>query len=218
MSSQEEKKSGYIEVIHGPMFARKSSELFRRLRRHHMAGRNVTLIKSKKDNRYGTSDTLSASHDGMLFPAQEVGEITQAATAGYDVIGVDEGQFMGPELTRWAHHMASDCGKIVIVACLDTNFMMDPWENVMALICVAEKNTKLAAICCVCGEDAYFSRKTKDSKGLIEVGGQELYVPTCRAHHSSQLGNTQEYMRRVDSLQVLNKSFDASSINYKMFL
>lgn len=211
MSSEEKaKKAGRIEVICGPMFAGKSSELFRRLKRHHMAGRNVTLIKSSKDDRYGTDETVSASHDGQLFPAQAVNEINQAGTAGYDVLGVDEGQFMGSELTRWAFHMATNRGRIVIIACLDTNFMMEPWEYVMALLCVAESVTKLSAICCVCGEDAHFTRKTKESKGLIEVGGQELYVPTCRACHSVPMDNTHEYMRRVDSLRKLNQSFDST--------
>jgi len=213
MSSDKKKKklAGHLEIIHGPMYAGKTDELFRRLKRHHMARRNVLLIKSKLDDRYSTDDSQSASHSGKLFPAQAVNEINEATTTGYDVIGVDEGQFMGPELTRWCHHMASNCGKIVIVACLDTNFRMDPWENVMALVCVAEVNVKLSAICCVCGKDAFFSRKITDSTKEVEVGGQDLYVPTCRTHHSTPLENTQEYLRRVDSLQKLNRSFDTSS-------
>jgi thymidine kinase len=213
-SSTENKKvkCGYVEVVHGPMFSGKSDFVFRELKKHYMAGRSVVLIKSNRDGRYGTGDhEFAASHSGSLFPAQAVEHINQVATTGIDVIGVDEGQFMGPELTRWCHHMATNCGKIIIVACLDTNFRMEPFENVMALMCTAEKNTKLSSICCVCGENAFFTKKLTDSTTEIEVGGSEMYVPTCRSHHSSPLEDTHEYLRRVEGLKKLNRSYDTTT-------
>lgn len=206
------KACGRVEVIHGPMFSGKSDYLFRELKKHYMAGRNVILVKSIKDTRYGTEDhEHAASHSGSLFPAQAVTFIGEVGTAGVDVIGVDEGQFMGPELTRWCHHMATDLGKIIIVACLDTNFRMEPFENVMALICTAEKPTKLSSICCVCGEDAFFTKKLTDSTTEFEVGGSDMYVPTCRTHHSSPPEDTHEYLRRVEGLKKLNRSYDTTT-------
>lgn len=210
-SIQQKKPAGHIEVICGPMFAGKSEALFGTLIKYHMADLKVQLFKSTRDSRYGTGDhTDAASHSGRLFPAKAVDSVTEIATAGIDVIGIDEGQFMGEELGRWSHHMAS-LGKIVIIACLNTNFMMDPFEHVMAVICCAEKVTKLSAVCCVCYQNAHYTRKLTDSKTEIEVGGNDMYIPTCRTHHSTPLDDIDAYFRRVDGLHSLNKSFDLSS-------
>lgn len=43
---------GSIEVIFGPMFSGKTTELLRRLRRHQLADRRVVVIKHAKDTRY----------------------------------------------------------------------------------------------------------------------------------------------------------------------
>jgi thymidine kinase len=42
---------GKIELILGPMFSGKSSEVFRRVQRHHLAGRKCILAKYQKDFR-----------------------------------------------------------------------------------------------------------------------------------------------------------------------
>ena len=42
--------NGKIELIFGPMFSGKSTELHRRIRRHKIAGRSVLLIKYKDDH------------------------------------------------------------------------------------------------------------------------------------------------------------------------
>ena len=46
---------GSLEVIFGPMFSGKSTELQRRLRRHTMASRRVLVVKYAGDNRYDLS-------------------------------------------------------------------------------------------------------------------------------------------------------------------
>lgn len=47
--------SGTIELIFGPMFSGKTTELLRRMRRHRLADRRVVVIKYIKDTRYNTS-------------------------------------------------------------------------------------------------------------------------------------------------------------------
>lgn len=55
------KLKGRIELIIGPMFAGKSTELLRRMKRHEIAGSNCLRIKFSDDNRYAT-DAI-ATHD-----------------------------------------------------------------------------------------------------------------------------------------------------------
>lgn len=55
--------SGYIEVIYGPMFAGKSSELIRRVKRHSYANRKCLVVNYANDTRY-TEDPVVCTHDG----------------------------------------------------------------------------------------------------------------------------------------------------------
>ena len=55
------KLKGHIELIIGPMFAGKSTELLRRMKRHEIAGSRCLKIKFSEDNRYAT-DAI-ATHD-----------------------------------------------------------------------------------------------------------------------------------------------------------
>ena len=56
-------QGGRIEIIMGPMFSGKSTELLRRLKRHEIAKKNVILVKHYSDNRYKDSDSSVVTHD-----------------------------------------------------------------------------------------------------------------------------------------------------------
>jgi hypothetical protein len=55
------KLRGHIELICGPMFSGKSTELLRRMRRYEIAGHNILKIKYAEDVRYSV-DSIS-THD-----------------------------------------------------------------------------------------------------------------------------------------------------------
>ena len=55
---------GRIEIIMGPMFAGKSTELLRRMKRHEIAGSKCLRIKYAGDTRY--SDDSIATHDRLV--------------------------------------------------------------------------------------------------------------------------------------------------------
>jgi len=52
---------GSIELIIGPMFAGKSTELLRRVQRHAISGKSCLYIKYSADTRYDV--TCIATHD-----------------------------------------------------------------------------------------------------------------------------------------------------------
>ena len=52
---------GSLELIIGPMFAGKSTELLRRMNRHQHSGKSCLYVKYKEDTRYST-DAI-ATHD-----------------------------------------------------------------------------------------------------------------------------------------------------------
>jgi thymidine kinase len=47
---------GEIQIIVGPMFSGKSTELMRRIRRYGFAKKRCLLCKYAKDQRYGTKE------------------------------------------------------------------------------------------------------------------------------------------------------------------
>jgi len=65
---------GYIELIFGPMFAGKTTELLRRVEQQQRRGLKVAVVKSAKDNRYDLSHVVT--HDGL----KQVGGIARAVS------------------------------------------------------------------------------------------------------------------------------------------
>src|SRR5579859_739498 len=68
---EKEARPGSIEVIAGVMFAGKSEELIRRVRRAVIARRRVQVFKSHLDSRYAGLYTIS-SHDGVTVEAEPI--------------------------------------------------------------------------------------------------------------------------------------------------
>ncbi|HEY6609401.1 MAG TPA: thymidine kinase [Candidatus Limnocylindria bacterium] len=179
---------GRVEVVCGPMFAGKTEELLRRVRRAVIAGRRVLVFTHTLDTRHG-SDRL-ASHVGRDFPslaAATPSDIEAAVPDGTDVVAIDEAQFFGPGLVPVVGRLA-DRGIVVIVAGLDVTFDGRPFEPLPSLMALAEDVDKLTAICTVGGEEAVFHIKISatpagaDDLVAANVGGTETYQARCRRH------------------------------------
>ena len=174
----EDPYTGSIELIIGPMFSGKTTELIRRVRRHSLAKRKCLVIKFAADTRY--SDEQLSTHDKHMIPALKCRKLSEAVpfVSGYDVIGVDEGQFY-PDLLEFCEQQANN-GKIVIVSALDGTFERKRFNSVVDLIPLCESVVKLSAVCTICGATASFSMRTSSDKQVEIVGGSELYTAVCR--------------------------------------
>lgn len=171
-------KMGRIEVVFGPMFSGKSTELIRRIRRHTVAEEACLVVKYQKDLRY-SSDKI-ATHDKQTWesaPCMKLEDV-RAQAADATVIGIDEGQFF-PDLISFCEDMAN-AGKIVIVACLDGTFQRKAFGDVLQLVPLAESVVKLSAVCSKCHSDAAFSHRLTDDVSTEVIGGSESYEALCR--------------------------------------
>ena len=86
----------HLQVIFGPMFSGKSTELIRRLKRYQIARYECLIIKYSKDTRYDEKNI--ATHDrqtlrASVCAADRLSDLKEKAME-YDVIGIDEGQFV----------------------------------------------------------------------------------------------------------------------------
>jgi thymidine kinase len=180
---------GRVEVIAGPMFAGKTEELLRRVRRASIAGRRVVVFGHALDTRAG-GDRV-ASHTGLDTPSRSVASAAQIEAAladdAADMIAIDEAHFFGPQLVPVVSELAAR-GHVVVVAGLDVTFTGQPFEPMPSLMALAERVDKLTSICAVCGADAIYharvaSTPSADPRLVAEnVGGLETYQARCRRH------------------------------------
>lgn len=171
---------GWIEVVCGPMFSGKSEELIRRLRRALIARKRVQVFKPVMDARYSADEIVSHADTRMKSEViAQPQEILQRLDWRTQVVGIDEANFMGPELVDIAQQLA-DSGKQVIITGLDTDYMGRPFVPIPDLLCIAESITKLLAICLRCGNPAKHTQRLVESTDLIAVGGMGMYEARCR--------------------------------------
>ncbi|EFC36973.1 thymidine kinase [Naegleria gruberi] len=170
--------NGQIQLIFGNMFAGKTSELLRRLRRYQYAQKETVLVKYINDDRYSKENV--STHDLVQQKAIPTDRLEKIASQllGYHVIGIDEGQFF-PDLVEFCE-AAANGGKIVIVSALDGTFQRKQFGNVLSLVPMAESVVKLKAVCMVCGKDAAFSKRITDEQQTEVIGGSDKYIATCR--------------------------------------
>ncbi|KAD6794418.1 hypothetical protein R6Q59_021577 [Mikania micrantha] len=179
---------GEIHVIVGPMFAGKTTTLLRRIESESSNGRNVAIIKSSKDTRYGLDSIVT--HDGerlSCWPLTALSSFKERfgleAYHQLEVIGIDEAQFF-EDLYDFCVKAADHDGKTVIVAGLDGDYLRRSF-GVLDIIPIADSVTKLRARCELCGKPAAFTlRKTEETEREL-VAGADVYMPVCRHHYAS---------------------------------
>lgn len=178
-------EGGNIQLILGPMFSGKSTELMRRIKRYQVAARKCLTIKYAKDKRY--SDSKMAAHDGQSIAAIQAEELlTLISTASkFDVIGLDEGQFF-TDVVEFAENLAN-IGKTVVIAALDGTYQRQKFNRILELVPLSEHVVKLNAVCMMCAGDAAFTKRIKSNDDRLEViGGAETYMATCRECHNEK--------------------------------
>lgn len=174
----EQRRRGRIEVICGSMFSGKTEELIRRLRRARFAHQKVAIFKPAIDKRYSDEDVVS--HDHNAIPSTVVGSAAEILKAeDYDVVAVDEAQFMDKALADVCNTLA-DKGIRVIIAGLDMDYRGRPFGPIPALLAIADEVTKVHAICVRCGALAYVSHRLVKNNRRVLLGEQDAYEPLCR--------------------------------------
>ena len=179
-----------LQVVAGPMFAGKSEELLRRVRRARIAGLSVEVVSHALDERRGAGQV--SSHSGLSVESHPVADVdalvSHVGGRGLDSVAIDEAQFFGPDLVPAVDRLVAD-GITVVVAGLCVTYDGRPFEPLPSLMAMAEDVLKLTAVCAVCGADAAFHQRV--AAGEVgdpnlptreQVGGIESYQARCRRH------------------------------------
>jgi len=179
-----------LEVIIGPMFSGKTSELIRLVEREVYAKRKGAIFKPALDRRYSVKEVVS--HNGLRYDAHSVvtssrgiRKISNVVDGDrLDVIGVDEVQFFPTGVVPLLDRLAFS--RRVIACGLNLTFKADTFETTMKLAARADRVRYLSAVCVVCGQEASRTQRLIGGKPapkespVIAVGGKEMYEPRCR--------------------------------------
>jgi len=178
---------GKLEVICGPMFAGKSEELLRRLKRAQIARRSFQLYKPATDDRY--SKTHVVSHSGVEMECEVIADSEGLLNAKPDteIIAIDEAQFLDANAPMIIEKLVRR-GKRVILAGLDLDSNGTPFDPMPQLLARAEVVLKVVAVCEICGDDATHTyRKNTVHLGdnvnigpSVLVGSSDRYEARCR--------------------------------------
>lgn len=182
---------GHLNLVIGCMFAQKTTELLRRVRRYKSIGYKVLVVNFIGDTRYGKE--CIASHDKDIEKAICVDKLELidniVRSNDYNVVAIDEGQFF-PDLYKYVTEWADQLNIHIVIAGLDGTSDRTPFGDMLKLIPHAEEVERLTAFCSICRDGTiaiyskYLGTQQKDENG-VAIGGSESYKPVCRKHYLS---------------------------------
>jgi len=175
---------GKIEVITGPMFSGKTTELMRRLERYVLAGKKIAYLVPEIDSRTQEYVTISSTRQEQRIKVKKIPIKRPDLIVTYcvDVVAIDEVQFFNDSIIKVCQ-ILKDSGIKVIVCGLDMDYLRRPFGCIGGLMAVADTVTKLTAICC-CGNEAQFTQRFNNGSAVVTEEtlisiGDNSYAPYC---------------------------------------
>ena len=187
---------GYLELFIGPMYSSKTTSILEVYKKCKFCNIPVTIINHTIDIRY--HNTMVSTHDQIMAPCLQACELNDLwSDNGYkksgetkdlwahnavrdsDVILINEGQFF-PDLYDVVIDMISQNKKVYICG-LDGDFERKKFGQILDLIPMCDKVTKLTSLCSQCknGTPGIFSMRLTNETAQTVVGSDN-YIPVCR--------------------------------------
>ncbi len=178
--------NAYLEIILGSMFSGKTSRLVEIYKQCKFCNIPVIVINHSCDNRY--DDELLSTHDKIKIPCIKTNSLFEIWHKYYvdnneinkaEVILINEGQFF-TDLYEVVDDMLQK-GKKIYVCGLDGDFKRNKFGQILDLIPLCDKVTKLTSLCSICknGTPGIFSKRISTEKEQTIVGSDN-YIPVCR--------------------------------------
>jgi len=181
MSLKRKFETGYLEIIIGPMFSGKTSKLLDLYKQYKFCNLNVAVINHSEDTRY--DNTLLSSHDKVMIPCIQTTKLNNLTDNDEiydsDVILINEGQFF-EDLYGFVSDMLK-FNKKIYVSGLDGDFERKKFGQILDLIPLCDKVTKMTSLCSLCknGTPGLFSMRLTKEKEQMLIGSTN-YIPVCR--------------------------------------
>jgi thymidine kinase len=194
--------ASYLELFIGPMFSGKTSKLVEIYKQCIFCNIPVAVINHSIDQRY--DDTLLSTHDKVMIPCIQTNKLIDiwyynksgvdskeelvtlnrlddsVKLINADVIIINEGQFFDDLLPAINHMLQHN--KKIYVGGLDGDFERKKFGQILDLIPLCDKVTKMTSLCGLCknGTPGIFSKRITKEKEQTVVGSDN-YIPVCRS-------------------------------------
>jgi thymidine kinase len=173
--------NGYLEIILGPMFSGKTTQLIQHYKTYSYIGKTVMVINYAEDTRY--HESLLSTHDKVMIPcimAKTLKEVWNKEME-FDVILINEGQFF-EDLYEVVIEMVEKQHKIVYICGLDGDFKRNKFGQLFDLIPYCDAVKKISSLCSMCknGNAGIFSHRISSEQSQIVIGSDN-YKPVCRS-------------------------------------
>jgi thymidine kinase len=177
---------GTLETIVGAMFAGKTSELLKRILWAKHQSKKIIVIKPNIDNRYSNEKIIThnnLSHDCFAMKDwDQVIDNFNLDKKNFDVIFLDEIQFMHTKKTIENVEKILIEGIDVVCAGLDQDSRGQPWETSSMILGLSDKIIKIYGFCNVCGMEATKTYRKVEGGQRTQVGDANIYEPRCLKH------------------------------------
>ena len=181
---------GKLETIVGAMFAGKTSELLKRILWAKHQNKKFFVLKPSLDNRFAEEKIVThnnLTHDCYAMKNWEDAESKiDISNNIYDIIFLDEIQFMDTQETITNVEKILEKGIDVICAGLDQDSRGKPWETSSLLLGLSDKIIKIYGFCNVCGMEATKTFRKVGGGDRTKVGDSNIYEPRCLKHWTPQ--------------------------------
>jgi thymidine kinase len=197
MSSQPE--SAYLEIILGSMYSGKTSRLVEIYKQCKFCNISVVVINHSIDTRY--DDELLSTHDKIKIPCiktetlfdiypydlnleegvQNIPRVTDKfKIVASEVVLINEGQFFS-DLEEFVKILLTNDKKVYVCG-LDGDFERKKFGQILDIIPLCDKVTKLTSLCSICknGNTGIFSKRISTETEQTVVGSDN-YIPVCRS-------------------------------------
>jgi len=174
--------NGELNVVIGPMYSGKSTELLR-IYNKYKRNYKITVINHNTDIRYGENSVNT--HNKDYIPCISVKELKDTNIINkinnVDVILIDEGQFFD-DLYSFCKDIVDNYKKIIYVFGLSGDSNREKFGQILDLIPICDNITHLKSICNICCDvnNASFTLRKTTNKEQVLVGGYDEYMAVCR--------------------------------------
>jgi len=174
--------SGELNLVIGPMYSGKSTEL---LRIYNKFKRNykILVINHSSDNRYGNNSVNTHNKDSIeSISTEKLCDIDMnLSVLGNDIVLIDEGQFFR-DLYDFCKDIVEKHNKIVYVFGLSGDSNRKKFGQILDLIPICDNIKHLKSICNKCENvrDASFTLRTSNNTEQVSIGGNDSYMAVCR--------------------------------------
>lgn len=150
-------REGFIEVICGPMFSGKTTELIKRIKMLNSLEKKFLVFKPSIDNRYSIESKL-LTHDLKSVPSLLVDKSSDILdifkdNQNFEYLIIDEIQFFDKDIEKILNNLSYK-GVKIIIAGLELDYRGEPFGSMPYLLSIADKIIKLKSSCFICGKEA----------------------------------------------------------------